>query len=101
MSITVLVENSILLFFSSRTSRLVKSNISGKHQGWVGKIKHYQVGKIKANVKHHKVDWETLSNIINAPMFSEEILGEGEGAKWFHKAIICLQNSKIILKIGR
>ena len=44
MSITVLVENSILLFFSSRTSRLVKSNISGKHQGWVGKIKHYQVG---------------------------------------------------------
>ena len=49
----------------------------GNIKGWVGKIKHHQVGKIKANIKHHKVDWETLSNIINAPMFSEEILVEG------------------------
>ena len=81
----------------------MKSNISGKHQGLGGENQTLPswVGKIKANVKHHKVDWETLSNIINAPMFSEEILGEGEGAKWFHKAIIFFQKSKIILKIGR
>ena len=46
----------------------VKSNISGKHQGWVGKIKHYQVGwgksRLTSNItkltgKHYQT-WSML-----------------------------------------